>query len=272
MMFRNFAALLCAPFLLSLAGAVAEPAQPKTELAYTLTGEGKQTIVFEAGFGADESVWKPVLEAIEAPARLLTYSRAGLGNSPAPSEPMTIEAHLKDLEGLLSSLDIEGSVILVGHSYGGLLAAEYTATHKEQVSALVLIDPATRGQRSLFRSVDAERVKADDIMLLGYMPPSVKSAYQFLMDQMDKATSDIAPLPADLPVVLFTSTKQYDEPFVFEETDMGRKLWLDIHKALISNSRDAVHVRLPNVDHNIHKEAPERIAGEIGDLARRLNK
>ncbi len=272
MMFRNFAALLCAPFLLTLGSVHAEPVQLQTELAYTLTGEGKQTIVFEAGFGTDASVWKPVLEAINAPARLLTYSRAGLGNSPAASEPMTIEAHLKDLETLLSSLEIQGDVILVGHSYGGLLAAEYAAAHEEQVSALVLIDPATRGQRALFRSVDAERVKADDAMLLGYMPPSMKSAYQILMDQMDEASSDVAPVSADLPVVLFTSTKHYDEPFVFEETDMGRKLWLDMHKALISDSRDAVHIRLSNVGHNIHKEAPERVAREISDLARRLNK
>jgi proline iminopeptidase len=52
-----------------------------------------------------------------------------------------IQAQLEDIERIRQILG-EDKLILVGHSFGGLLAALYTAEYPEKVRALILIAPA----------------------------------------------------------------------------------------------------------------------------------
>ena len=247
------------------------PASAQSQMDYVLQGEGETTLVFEAGFGQDRSTWGPLLEALGGDFATLTYARAGLGTSPAPDHPLTIEEHNSDLGTLLSDLGITSEIVLVGHSYGGLLVTEFARDQMDQVSALILIDPSIMEQRSIAKEVDAERVAADDEMLLSMIPPQMGREYQTLVDQMDEAPATVTPLPADLPVLIFTSTATYEEPFVFEETDAGRVLWLQGHSDLIAQSRTARHLRMPDVGHNIQLDAPETVAHEISDFIDSLN-
>jgi pimeloyl-ACP methyl ester carboxylesterase len=51
----------------------------------------------------------------------------------------SFDARMKALEGLISGRD---DLILVGSSYGGLMAAVYACLHEERVRGLVLLAPA----------------------------------------------------------------------------------------------------------------------------------
>lgn len=247
------------------------PASAETQMDYALQGSGETLLVFEAGFGQDRSTWSPLLEALDGNFTTLTYARAGLGTSPAPDHPLSIEEHNSDLEALLSDLEITSDIVLAGHSYGGLLATEYARNHTEQVTALILIDPSIMEQRAMALTVDADRVHADDEMLLSLVPPQMGLEYQTLIDQMDEASAVVSPLPADLPVLIFTSTQTYDDPFVFEETPAGRDLWREGHSALIATSRTAMHIRTPKAGHNIHIDAPDLVADTILHFTEQLD-
>ena len=268
---RSLTALLLFAVGLSHIHAWAAPQMSAvTELEFTDRGESDIVVVFEAGFGTDASVWKPVVDAMGEDVRTIAYSRAGLGGSAAADEPRTIEAHLSDLAGLLDTLEITSNIVLVGHSYGGLLAAEMAQAYPDRVIGLVLIDPATRSQSNAFKAADPDRIAADDTMLLNIMPPAMRADYQILINQMDAAEADVTPLPADRPVVLYTSTASFEAPFVFEETPLGRQLWIEIHQDLFQNVKDGQHIRVSTAGHNIHVEQPARIAQDIRALVDRL--
>ena len=70
------------------------------------------------------------------------YDQSGTGLSDRRRHPKdtTIESHLADLEAIRRHIGAE-KVVLVGHSFGGLLAALYAADHPERIEALILSSP-----------------------------------------------------------------------------------------------------------------------------------
>lgn len=230
------------------------------------SGTGPVTVVFESGFGQDKDVWKEVIAALGPGYRSITYSRAGLGKSSSDGKTKDIDAHLIDLGGVIDELASGQKVVLVGHSYGGLLATEFARRHPQQLRALVLVDPATIGQRHAFKQADASRVLADDAMLLGMLPPTMAADYQTLISQLDAADVQTPHTMPDLPVALLTATQVADEPFVFEETAMGKSLWKAQHAALFSGFSRGIH-RYFTTGHNIHRENPAAVADAIKDIA-----
>ena len=63
----------------------------------------------------------------------------GHGRSPKHG-PYTIDQHVRDLGPLLRRMGPR--TVVLGHSYGGLLAWELARANHDQLSALVLVDPA----------------------------------------------------------------------------------------------------------------------------------
>ena len=111
-----------------------------------LTGAGPATVLLEAGIAASSVSWQPVKSGIGAFARVCAYDRAGLGWSEHSAAPRTIENILKDLQALLAHVSPDAPVVLVGHSFGGLVVLEYARRHREQVAGLVLVDPLPAGE------------------------------------------------------------------------------------------------------------------------------
>ena len=105
--------------------------------------EGKSlTIVFEAGGGDDSSVWRDIVPAVarQTGARMITYDRAGFGQSDANPGPYSITEEVEALERGLKQLQINGDLILVAHSYGGFVATLFAARNTSMVRGVVLID------------------------------------------------------------------------------------------------------------------------------------
>jgi len=225
-------------------------------------GEGPMTVVFESGFGQGGGVWKDVIAGLGAQCRCITYARAGLGKSGTNGKPNTIEEDVQNLGAVIEAIAPAGKVLLVGHSYGGLLATEFARLHPERLQGLVLVDPATMAQRHEAMRVDRERVLADDKALLAMLPPNLAADYRELIVQLD---SDAALAPRDqpdLPVALLTSTNVAAEPFVFEETAQGKALWKRQHAALFAGYSRGLHEYLAT-GHNIHREKPGAVADAI---------
>ena len=225
-------------------------------------GQGAVAVVFESGLGQGAGTWKDVVANLGNECRCIAYARAGLGKSGTDGKPKTIEQHLQDLAAVMDALAPDRKVILVGHSYGGLLATEFARAHPERVQGLVLVDPATMDQRHAFKQADGERVLADDKALLSVLPPNMAGDYKLLIAQLDSAaTAAPRPLP-DVPVALLTSTQVAAEPFVFEETAQGKALWKRQHAALFAGFSRGTHQYFAT-GHNIHREDPKAVADAI---------
>lgn len=98
-------------------------------------------VVLEAGIAASSASWRPVAELIDRDFRVIAYDRAGFGWSEARGEARTLPALVRDLNEVLDAAGADEPVIVVGHSFGGLLARHFCAQYPERVRALVLADP-----------------------------------------------------------------------------------------------------------------------------------
>lgn len=87
---------------------------------------------------AQGRIWSPFLDSLAE--RYTVYAPQTPGTE-EPEELMAFDA-FSDLalyyDDLLRALDIDSAVV-VGHSFGGMAAAEFAAHHPDRVSALVLI-------------------------------------------------------------------------------------------------------------------------------------
>lgn len=117
-------------------------APPATTAPAAATSEVKPPVVFESGLGLSRLLWANVTHLLaKAGYRTISYDRSGLGRSPAATE-RSLEALVADLEQVVRAYAPQGAII-VGHSYGGIMARLLTARQPQLVKALVLVDPSS---------------------------------------------------------------------------------------------------------------------------------
>jgi pimeloyl-ACP methyl ester carboxylesterase len=109
-------------------------------------GGGGPGVVFESAIAASSLSWSRVLPATAAFARACAYDRAGLAWSDADAGPPALGRILDDLHAVMIAAAVPLPCVLVGHSFGCLLACAFAAKQPEQIAGLVLIDPPSTSQ------------------------------------------------------------------------------------------------------------------------------
>jgi len=103
------------------------------------------TVIIEAGLSqytanSTNGAAQAAIVAAAPGTRVCTYDRAGMGwSDPAPAG-WTLDGMTADLQALLQAAGIRRPVILVGHSFGGLLARAYVRAHPRDVAGVVLVE------------------------------------------------------------------------------------------------------------------------------------
>jgi len=100
-------------------------------------GAGPRTIVFMHGVGADADSFKPQLDHFSTRGyRCVAWNLPGYGGTP-PLPELSFAGLAAALLALLDELKVERTD-LVGHSYGGMVAQEFVATHADRLRTLTL--------------------------------------------------------------------------------------------------------------------------------------
>lgn len=110
------------------------------------TGEGSPTVILEAGLNDFFVTWSTVQLEVANVTRVCSYDRAGLGWSEASPHARTSDVMAKELHSLLRNTGIEGPYILVGHSFGGIVARQFVQQYPEEVAGMLLVDSAHEEQ------------------------------------------------------------------------------------------------------------------------------
>jgi len=151
-------------------------------------GPGPLTLVVVPGLDAAATTWSPVLGQLQAIVRTCIYDRPGIGASPARPDPRQIvDAGLLagELWALLQAAGQRGPYLVLGHSFGGLVARAFVAEHRSAVRGVLLaesvspFDPASgRYWTEAGHQVDltASSVATDGGPALGPVPLLVLSA------------------------------------------------------------------------------------------------
>jgi len=103
-------------------------------------GNGDTPVLFLHSFAGDCTHWSPVLEALAPRRRVVAFDFSGHGLSPAVRGRYTIRRLAQDVLTVANAQNLE-HFVLVGHSLGALVAADFAATAPQRVQKLVLVDP-----------------------------------------------------------------------------------------------------------------------------------
>jgi len=152
------------------------------------SGSGPLTVVVIPGLAASAAAWQRVLPAFRQVTRTCIYDRPGLGDSPSRTDShQVLDAGLlaRELQALLDAAGERGPYVLIGHSFGGLIARAFVAQFRSRVRGLLLAESVTPDDPSngpfwseAGHRIDMARSSAatDDGPKLGSMPLLVLSA------------------------------------------------------------------------------------------------
>ena len=105
-------------------------------LHFETLGEGPDTIVFLHGIGGTTRYWKSRVQPLASNYRLMLVDLLGYGLSPKPWTRYTVERHVDELFQVLRE---QKSLILVGHSFGAIVALAFAARYPHLVKRLILM-------------------------------------------------------------------------------------------------------------------------------------
>jgi pimeloyl-ACP methyl ester carboxylesterase len=99
------------------------------------------------GFGANTFSYREVVEPLSQLGDVIAYDRPGFGLSERPTSwegenPYGSIGQDLIIDELIAQFAPGRDVILVGHSAGGTLAAQYVVDNKDAIQGLILISPA----------------------------------------------------------------------------------------------------------------------------------
>jgi pimeloyl-ACP methyl ester carboxylesterase len=231
-----------------------------------ISGNTKEFLfVFESGLGDAAMAWKqgPLLDNLAPVSDVLIYDRAGYGKSDKDLAQHDIPKLSDDLKHVVEDVSHGRKIIIVGHSFGGLLIRDYAIKNSLQVAAIVFIDPLHEAYSLPIMSQQFEDVMYNDYKTRYGETHGAAMDARFVIEDLQYCNA-LPNLP-NVPVIVFTSKK----------TDVGRpaddrQKWFDAHAQLGNGISDFEHLSTSQADHYIHRDDPAFVAEKLKALIARL--
>jgi pimeloyl-ACP methyl ester carboxylesterase len=159
-------------------------------------GRSGLPVLFIHGNGADSTQWEKQLEHLRKTRRAVAVDLPGMGNSsPAANGDYSPKANAAAIDAAVSSLGLK-RFVLVGHSYGGAVAATYAAAHPDKVAAVIYADsaasvPAMSPQMQKFvDALRADRMKVTRMWFAPMLKPSSQAVQDRVFAGVEKSKVD----------------------------------------------------------------------------------
>ncbi len=266
-------------------------------LRWVETGSGSPTVLLDAAAGEPGSLaWAAVMPMVTARTRVVAYDRAGLGASD-PVWPLDLSTQADDLAAVIRATG-NGPAIVVGHSWGGLLAQLVALQHSELIAGMVLVDPADEEFLASPREGFQQGLALGQAVLEQYASGELANtileafrpfAQQLTDDQQAQALildaylwcyaaqsqarmvlGEHQLISDALPLIRQTRAEQRlpDIPIVIlsATTDTPkdeREEWTRFHAKLASSVPNGEHIILADTSHAMNQERPAEIAAAI---------
>lgn len=201
-------------------------------------GAGAPTLVLVAGRYGWSKDWVDQVGALRTRSRVCVYDRPGLGASPPRTGATAVDAglHARELAALLTAAGEPGPFVVVGHSYGGLIARAFRSAFPARVVGVGLLDAVPAYWQDIAPGYSAQRDEA------GSMIDMVRSS---------QAAGGVGPL-ADVPLLVVTAGySQWGEPAWVQTR------WEAEQHALAVASRDALELLALRAGHQLQVYAPQ---------------
>lgn len=115
----------------------------EAKLFCRVTGQGKPLIVIHGGPGLTQDYLLPQMYELAKNNLVIFYDQRGCGKSTVDidANTITIESFVNDIEAIRQAFKLD-KISILGHSWGGFLAMQYTIAHPDRVDNLILSNSA----------------------------------------------------------------------------------------------------------------------------------
>ncbi len=110
-----------------------------SKIHYQTFGEGNPILILNGGPGMSSEGFVPLAKALSKKHKTIIYDQRGTGLSKLEKidkSTITMDLMVEDIETLRRQLNIENWVVM-GHSFGGMLAYYYASKYPERVKAMI---------------------------------------------------------------------------------------------------------------------------------------
>lgn len=245
------------------------------ELRLVCRGSGSPTVLFVSGTRGAADEWSTLspdaapgtastFDAVSRSTRVCAYDRPGTthdSGEPVASttvpQPTTAARSAADLHALMTAAGQDGPYVVVGLSWGGMIAQQFARTYSDEVVGLVLLDSASE---YLETTLSPEQwsawmaVVAGSIDAAGSEVPSYEPSIADL-----RATRALPTMPA----VVISS----DHPWDLQVTP-GASTWPGwvAAQAELAQALDATHITKTDSGHGIPVDQPALVTEAILDV------
>jgi pimeloyl-ACP methyl ester carboxylesterase len=215
-------------------------------------GTGSPTLVYLHGLGGDSSDAPATYAPLAKRVRVCVYDRVNAGRSDSDAGRHTGADSVRDLHALLDSADVAGPYLLVGFSFGGLLATMYAGTYPEQVMGILMLDSSLPTDDE----VDQLVPEADRPQVVAEVEGNQERVEVY--KTLDQAKALVAKVP-DVPVT-YMAAEPVDLPATWPVKKM-RAFILAKQTEFVGRFPKGRLVRVKS-SHDIDLELPDRVLQE----------
>jgi 3-oxoadipate enol-lactonase len=243
-------------------------------LYYEVRGHGYPLLLLHAGI-ADSRMWDDQVEVFARYYRVIRYDIRGFGQSVVPAGPLS---HYEDAAGLLGFLGMEKAHV-IGVSFGGSVAVDFTLAHPEMVASLILSAPIVSGYEPSSEEMQRFFAEEEEALSRGDLAAATELNLHMWVDGLTRTPEQVnatvrervremqlqafaVPIPEEaeersLTPPAITRLAEIQVPALIIVGDRDVPEFLEISEVIAAGIRDSQRVVIPGAAHLPSMEKPD---------------
>ena len=230
-------------------------------------GSGGPTVILEAGYGDNGTIWAPVQIQASEFVRVCSYDRAGLERSDEPDHyPRTGAEVVADLHAALQTAEVEPPYLLVGQSQGALFSRLFAQTYPSEVVGLLLLDPWPEDFDDQLKTMVTDEQWTAHERMLASEPDNEVIDFDVTYDELRSAGT----LP-DVPLLILSHGQPPSAaccPAGWPVSEQ-EQLWQQLQEDLATLTPSGEQRVVPESGHMIHQAKPDVVIDAIAEMVER---